>query len=75
MLLAAPSVHAEMRHLSSIHERAPLLAGSTGLLLLSQITAGVADGSIDIIVGTHALISESVQFSSLGLAIVDEQHR
>ena len=44
-------------------------------VLPGQITAGVADGSIDIVVGTHALISESVQFNSLGLAIVDEQHR
>lgn len=40
-----------------------------------QINADLADGSMNIIVGTHALISESVQFHSLGLAIVDEQHR
>ena len=40
-----------------------------------QINVGIADGSIDILIGTHALISESVQFNSLGLAIVDEQHR
>lgn len=40
-----------------------------------QITAGLADGSIDLVVGTHALIADAVTFQSLGLAIVDEQHR
>ena len=40
-----------------------------------QIAAGLADGSIDLVVGTHALISDSVAFSNLGLAVVDEQHR
>ena len=40
-----------------------------------QITAGLANGSIDLVVGTHALISDVVAFHSLGLAIVDEQHR
>ncbi len=36
---------------------------------------GLADGSIDIIIGTHAVIQEGVEFHDLGLAIVDEQHR
>ena len=47
----------------------------TDRILFDQINAGIADGSIDILIGTHALISESVQFNSLGLAVVDEQHR
>jgi ATP-dependent DNA helicase RecG len=37
--------------------------------------AGVADGSTGVVVGTHALFQESVEFAHLGLAIVDEQHR
>lgn len=37
--------------------------------------AGLADGSIDIVVGTHALISDEVRIPRLGLAVVDEQHR
>jgi len=37
--------------------------------------AGLADGSIDVVVGTHALFSEGVSFKDLGLVIVDEQHR
>ena len=35
----------------------------------------LADGEIDIVIGTHALIEESVQFSSLGVVVIDEQHR
>jgi ATP-dependent DNA helicase RecG len=40
-----------------------------------EILAGLADGSIDVAVGTHALVEEHVAFKRLGLAIVDEQHR
>jgi ATP-dependent DNA helicase RecG len=40
-----------------------------------EILAGLADGSIDVAVGTHALVEERVAFKRLGLAIVDEQHR
>ena len=41
----------------------------------SSILAGLEDGSIDLLVGTHALFQESVVFKDLGIAIVDEQHR
>nr|WP_276134814.1 ATP-dependent DNA helicase RecG [Flavipsychrobacter sp. JY13-12] len=40
-----------------------------------DILKGLADGSIPIVIGTHALIEESVQFANLGLAVIDEQHR
>ncbi|MEY2618721.1 MAG: putative transcription-repair coupling factor [Pseudomonadota bacterium] len=43
-----------------------------------EITAaakGIADGSVDIVVGTHKLLSESVKFKDLGLLIIDEEHR
>jgi ATP-dependent DNA helicase RecG len=40
-----------------------------------EILAGLADGSIDIAIGTHALIQEGVEFASLGAVVVDEQHR
>lgn len=40
-----------------------------------EALAGIASGEISIIVGTHAAISESVQYQNLGLVIVDEQHR
>ncbi len=40
-----------------------------------DVVAGLADGSVDIAIGTHALIQEGVQFHSLGVVVVDEQHR
>lgn len=40
-----------------------------------DVLAGLADGSVDIVIGTHALIQEGVEFSSLGAVVVDEQHR
>ena len=52
-----------------------LLTGSTTAKERKRIHAGLQDGSIGIIVGTHALIEDVVQFHSLGLAIIDEQHR
>jgi len=41
----------------------------------AQATADLASGKIDIIVGTHKLIQESIQFNNLGLIIIDEEHR
>ncbi len=40
-----------------------------------EVLAGLADGSGDIVIGTHALIQEGVEFGSLGAVVVDEQHR
>ncbi len=40
-----------------------------------RILAGLADGSVDIVIGTHALIQDAVVFKSLGVVVVDEQHR
>ena len=40
-----------------------------------DVVGWVADGTIDLVVGTHALIQEGVSFSNLGFAVVDEQHR
>ena len=37
--------------------------------------AGLADGTVDLVIGTHALIQEGVEFHSLGVVVVDEQHR
>ena len=39
------------------------------------VLAGLADGTVDIAIGTHALIQDAVDFASLGVAVVDEQHR
>ncbi len=40
-----------------------------------EVMAGLADGSVDVAIGTHALIQEAVDFHSLGVVVVDEQHR
>jgi len=40
-----------------------------------DVLAGLADGTVDIAIGTHALIQEGVQFHSLGVVVIDEQHR
>jgi ATP-dependent DNA helicase RecG len=52
-----------------------LLTGSTKAKQRKEILAGILDGSIQILIGTHALIEEVVKFQNLGLTIIDEQHR
>ena len=55
--------------------KSALLTGSTKTSERREVHAGLEDGSIGIIVGTHALIEDNVVFRNLGLAIIDEQHR
>jgi len=52
-----------------------LLTGSVTGPEREAVYAGLADGSIDVVVGTHALIQQQVEFKRLALAVVDEQHR
>ncbi|MBE6133876.1 MAG: ATP-dependent DNA helicase RecG [Erysipelotrichaceae bacterium] len=52
-----------------------LLLGSTPASEKKQIYYDLIEGDIDIIIGTHALFTKSIQYSSLGLAVIDEQHR
>ena len=81
-LLVPTEVLARQHHQSLNKMLAPI--GKSASLLLGQgrtgsgrkdTLSGLADGSIDIVVGTHALLSENVAFADLGLAVVDEQHR
>jgi ATP-dependent DNA helicase RecG len=55
--------------------RVALLTGSLGTRDKAEIRQAIGLGQVDIIIGTHALIQEGVQFASLGLVVVDEQHR
>ena len=55
--------------------RCALLTGSTRAKERREILAGLADGSIDLCIGTHALLTEDVQYRKLGLVVTDEQHR
>lgn len=52
-----------------------LLTGSTPSAEKQEIYQALADGTIQLIIGTHALIQESVSFKKLGIAVIDEQHR
>lgn len=63
------------KYLAPTGVRAALLTGSSRTAERREIHAGLEDGSIGIIVGTHALIEDNVRFRRFGLAIVDEQHR
>ncbi|MEO8607341.1 MAG: ATP-dependent DNA helicase RecG [Chloroflexota bacterium] len=59
-------------------DRKPVVALLTGSLTETErqsIYRGMADGSIDLVIGTHALIQAGVEFKDLGVAIIDEQHR
>ncbi len=55
--------------------RTEILTGSTPAKEKERIKQGLADGSIDVVIGTHAVITENVTFKALGLAVTDEQHR
>jgi ATP-dependent DNA helicase RecG len=52
-----------------------LLTGRDGSRQKKQTMQGLADGTIQLVVGTHALVQEDVEFADLALAVVDEQHR
>lgn len=52
-----------------------LLKGSTKASERTEIHAGLLSGKVQILVGTHALIEDTVQFRQLGIAVIDEQHR
>lgn len=52
-----------------------LITGSTRKKEREDISARLLDGSIHILIGTHALIEDNVRFRDLGLAVIDEQHR
>ena len=55
--------------------RCALLTGSTKALERKEIYTELTDGTINVVIGTHALIQSNVIFKKLGLVIIDEQHR
>lgn len=63
------------RMLAPLGVRVGLLTGSTSAAERRELLAAVADGSCHLLVGTHAVIQDGVDFHRLALAVVDEQHR
>ena len=60
---------------ASAPARGALLTGSVTQARRRELLARLASGELDVLVGTHALIEDPVQFASLGVVVVDEQHR
>ncbi len=80
--LMAPTEILATQHYNSIRQligslgvTISLLTGSTKVRERKRIHSGLEDGSLNILIGTHAVLEDKVQFKNLGLAIVDEQHR
>jgi ATP-dependent DNA helicase RecG len=63
------------RWLAKTPYRVELLTGSMKAKEKREVQEAIAVGDVDLVVGTHALIQEAVQFKKLGLAVIDEQHR
>ncbi len=78
-LLASPKEEGDLELAQSVNilgeTEIRLLVGATSEPEKREIREGLANGSIKLVIGTHALIEEPVQFANLQLTIVDEQHR
>ena len=80
--IMAPTEVLAQQHFKNIQKllaptgvNAALLTGSSKTAQRREVHHGIEDGSIAILVGTHALLEDNVVFRNLGLAIIDEQHR
>lgn len=65
----------ELNERYSLNLNISFLSGSTTATQRKEILSGLSDGSINLVVGTHALIEEKIEFEDLALVITDEQHR
>ena len=79
-LLAPTEILVEQHYqrIRQLVDHSVVVARATGSMNAGErrtLTAGLRDGYIQLVVGTHALLEDRIQFKSLGLAIVDEQHR
>ena len=74
-LLAEQHFHSFSRLLEPLGIRVGLLTGSLGVKVKREVRQALSAGEVDVIVGTHALISDGVEYARLGLVITDEQHR
>ncbi|OFY40861.1 MAG: ATP-dependent DNA helicase RecG [Bacteroidetes bacterium RBG_13_44_24] len=74
-ILASQHYDTITKMLEGINVKVRLLTGSSKKSLRKDISESLLDKSLNILIGTHALIEENVKFADLGLVIIDEQHR
>ncbi len=74
-ILAAQHFYSISEMLEGMHLKPVLLTGSTPKKARTGILEGIKNGDVPFLIGTHALIEESVAFKNLGLVVIDEQHR
>lgn len=74
-ILATQHYYTLKEFLFGLNIRVELLTGSTRKKAREEIHSSLLTGDIKILIGTHALIEDTVQFSNLGLVVIDEQHR
>ncbi|KAB2834689.1 MAG: ATP-dependent DNA helicase RecG [Candidatus Brocadia sp.] len=74
-ILAKQHFQTMQRYLAHSHVRMHLLTGDTNLRQRKNSLDQIKTGQSDLIIGTHALIEETVQFNRLGLVVIDEQHK
>ena len=74
-ILAEQHLQTIMTFLKDMNLRVALLTGIVKGKRRQEVLEGLLDGTINILVGTHAVIEDTVQFARLGFVVVDEQHR
>lgn len=74
-ILAEQHMESLVQLFDPLEVRIALLTGSTKTKMRREILTELANGELDVLIGTHALIQEDVSFHNLGLVITDEQHR
>jgi len=74
-ILATQHYHAITDLLQHMDVDIALLTGSVKTKRRKEIHRGLEDGTLDLLIGTHALLEDKVLFKNLGIAIIDEQHR
>ena len=74
-ILAVQHYHSLLRLMGHLPIRLALLTGKTPAAERRKVIEMTRNGEVDILVGTHALITDSVQFARLGLVVIDEQQR
>jgi ATP-dependent DNA helicase RecG len=74
-ILARQHYDSLSRLLAGVDVRIAILTGRDKGRVREATLMGLADGSIDILIGTHAIFQEAVNYKKLGLAVIDEQHR